>query len=465
MSNFSSKERRRPINQLEYQLFSEQCSKLIKALQTLSSPMNKILGMGKFDSKSKNWFVCFRPLEWDSLKGKGFGVFWELRLSPSYTTPEPVVYLTIGVERPMEGDPKEHFKRNVIESARMAKVLPRDFSCWPQAGKTSAKLISKDFGLSDKLAINVLEQLESCQPFMDLVANGISQYAEEYQGNDSGLLKPKRIAKNNTQTTKGPESDRKRRNTGPAKSMSTLVFKESRSVSGGKAKRYADLVASRRACSVCFGLENPSKVEGGKFDSTELGPWTRWQGNLNSDILVVGQDWGDVDCLLNNKGIEPAGNPTNQTLMKLFQDALGISLCEPNSQEPNSQPAFFTNSILCLKRGGLQGEVRDSWFENCGEKFLKETINLVQPRIVVTLGEKAFRTMEALYGFPRKPFKAAVDNSDPFLIPGGARLFPMYHCGAWILNTHRKFPEQLRDWKRIKQAYQPCGDIDNNGPH
>ena len=26
----------------------------------------------------------------------------------------------------------------------------------------------------------------------------------------------------------------------------------------------------------------------------------------------------------------------------------------------------------------------------------------------------------------------------------------MYHCGARILNTHRKYPEQLQDWQRIK---------------
>jgi hypothetical protein len=55
---------------------------------------------------------------------------------------------------------------------------------------------------------------------------------------------------------------------------------------------YKDLVCQRKACSLCQGLVNPSTEE---FDSNEIGPWAKWQNNLDADIIVVGQDWGDVD--------------------------------------------------------------------------------------------------------------------------------------------------------------------------
>jgi DNA polymerase len=26
-----------------------------------------------------------------------------------------------------------------------------------------------------------------------------------------------------------------------------------------------------------------------------IGPWTQWQGNLNAELMIVGQDWGGTE--------------------------------------------------------------------------------------------------------------------------------------------------------------------------
>jgi hypothetical protein len=53
-----------------------------------------------------------------------------------------------------------------------------------------------------------------------------------------------------------------------------------------KQKRYADLVAKRKAFRFMDGLTNPVDTE---FDGDYLEPWSQWQGNLDATIMVIGQ--------------------------------------------------------------------------------------------------------------------------------------------------------------------------------
>jgi hypothetical protein len=77
---------------------------------------------------------------------------------------------------------------------------------------------------------------------------------------------------------------------------------------------YEQLVARRKHCHACKGMINPSEVDGGRFDSGQIGPWSRWQGNLSADLMVVGQDWGDEGYFRQGEGWDRATNPTNRTL-------------------------------------------------------------------------------------------------------------------------------------------------------
>jgi hypothetical protein len=98
-------------------------------------------------------------------------------------------------------------------------------------------------------------------------------------------------------------------------------------------------------------------------------PWSLWQANLNSEIVLVGQDWGDISYFRQWEGRDqPSGNPTNENLQKLLK-IVGIEIRKP--RDPQNQIVFFANVILCLKTGGLQGRVDDKWFTNCSRAFLK----------------------------------------------------------------------------------------------
>ncbi|MEO8596249.1 MAG: uracil-DNA glycosylase family protein [Candidatus Solibacter sp.] len=216
---------------------------------------------------------------------------------------------------------------------------------------------------------------------------------------------------------------------------------------------YAALVAARQLCRACTGLINPAACDGGIHDSDAIGPWSLWQGNLNADLVIVGQDWGDTGYFSANKGHEKAGNPTNVTLMKLLA-SIGIVIAVPTADDAGGGAVFMTNAILCLKDGGMQGDVRPEWFANCGARFLKPTIDVISPKVVVTLEERAYRALVGGYGLPRMAFRTAVERPEGFMLASGTRCWPMYHCGARILNTHQPYERQVRDWQRVGTALE-----------
>ena len=173
-------------------------------------------------------------------------------------------------------------------------------------------------------------------------------------------------------------------------------------------------------------------------------------GDLDAAIMVVGQDWGDTDYYRKHSGLDDLNNPTTRTLEKLLDSIeVDVSLISYGKIKSN---LFLTNAILCLKEGGLQGDVERDWFGLCGEHFLRPQIELVSPRVVVALGQRAYEAILGAYGLKTQQFRDAVESEDGFDLPNGSRVFPVYHCGNRILNTHRKFEQQLVDWVRIGRA-------------
>lgn len=86
-----------------------------------------------------------------------------------------------------------------------------------------------------------------------------------------------------------------------------------------KRELYYKLVQARKNCHLCNGLTNPSECNSGIYDSDQIGPWTLWQGNLDSKIMIIGQDWGDTKYFLENKGRDSNNNATNKTMIELFK--------------------------------------------------------------------------------------------------------------------------------------------------
>ena len=213
-----------------------------------------------------------------------------------------------------------------------------------------------------------------------------------------------------------------------------------------KAQAYNNLVRERKACRACQGLINPADYT---YDSDQIGPWSLWQGNLDSDLLIVGQDWGDITYFEKWEGRDqPTGNPTNENL-RLLLEHIGISIGKPRDHQEGE--LFFTNLILCLKQGGLQAPVEDQWLANCGEGFFRPLVEIVKPKAILALGKDMAITILKLYdvGFNKNRTLKAMMKESPYTLTPSTVLFPLYHCGAGSVNRNRSIGEQKKDWERV----------------
>lgn len=216
--------------------------------------------------------------------------------------------------------------------------------------------------------------------------------------------------------------------------------------------RYADLVARRKAHTFPDGLLNPSQIEGGRHDSDQLGPWSRWQGSLHAEAVVVGQDWGDLPYFLRNGGLDSDHEQTCSNLRTLVTSACW-EIGRPSSPVP--QPLFFSNAVLGIRSGkGKSGAVPATWVDD-SLPFLIELLDIIRPRAVVSLGNAALRACQlaihgrqcSALGLPGLPLKH-VHSLNPILSTAKPAWFAFYHCGPLGL-ANRTLDLQMDDWHRL----------------
>jgi len=222
-----------------------------------------------------------------------------------------------------------------------------------------------------------------------------------------------------------------------------------------KHQRYAELVAKRKACRVCaLDLTNTSETEklGGVPDCDRVGGYSLWQGNLDAELMVVAQDFCDAQTYRSAPSSPWPGESvaTNLALVTLARCA-GFEI-QPPRKGVSDDKLFFTNAVLCLKEGSKQATVPARCYRECGRLFLRPTIELVRPVAIAALGRGALNAILSANGMRATLGLVALINAGTvFDLPSGARVFPMCHPSATVLNTTRSMEHQMSDWTRMGQ--------------
>ena len=185
------------------------------------------------------------------------------------------------------------------------------------------------------------------------------------------------------------------------------------------------------------------------LDSAHVGPYSRWQGNLEASLAVVAQDFADVDSFVELGGWPGERLGTNLMLVELLAKA-GVATRPPKTGEP-ADDVFFTNAVLCLKRGTMSSRVPSRCFRECAARFLRPTLELVAPKVVVTLGVGALDAVLSAFGLTRSGAGLAelVDRDQSFDLGTHMKLFPRFHPSRTVLNVSRSEAQQREDWRRI----------------
>ena len=122
----------------------------------------------------------------------------------------------------------------------------------------------------------------------------------------------------------------------------------------------------------------------------EINLWTYWQGrgNLNPEILLVGQDWGDPTSKEGKASLENIRNgrsyleddifPSDLNLTKLFDEAFYIDISKPDER------LFFTNLILGYRTAGNSGSLNAEQRDHDLPLFVW-LVHLLDPKIIICL--------------------------------------------------------------------------------
>jgi len=238
-----------------------------------------------------------------------------------------------------------------------------------------------------------------------------------------------------------------------------------------KHSKYIELVKEVNNCAQCDNITAKSRdkskqivLEHAKTKHVNL--WSYWQGNLSPEILVIGQDWGQLPnkelmAIYTNSDVYRSHiingkSKTDKDLVKLFQEVFMLNILE-------EKKLFFTNSVFCYKRGKSSENLCKLWFKNCNSQFMGRLIAILEPRCIVTLGEKALCGLAkcgSIQYSDNRPVKindtlATIVQESNHLwwnAPDGQIriiLFPVFlPCSN--SNRNRPFLDQVKDWERIK---------------
>ena len=191
-------------------------------------------------------------------------------------------------------------------------------------------------------------------------------------------------------------------------------------------RRFARLTAEAARCTRC-----PSMCE-------RAAVLTRLNGRVEARVMFIGEAPGRKGA--DRTRVPFSGDQSGKNFER-FLASINLARSE----------IFITSAALCnprkasgANRRPTTGEVR-----NCST-FLSRTIELIDPRVIVTLGGAALDALKLLHyhEFNLKNDAAGIRRWN------GRLLVPLYHPSPQVLITSRKEAEQLKDYEVVARAIE-----------
>lgn len=162
--------------------------------------------------------------------------------------------------------------------------------------------------------------------------------------------------------------------------------------------------------------------------------WTDWYNRLDSKIMIIGQDWGPFEDMKSlyerfKSGedwvylINQEKSLTKKNLEK-FLGSVNIFLDD----------VFITNAIMCARKGSnYRGNNIDlKYSTSCCSNFLKRQIEIVKPKVIITLGYYPLYSLSNIFGFNiESNLKDTIDKYNIFKVDDYV-VIPMFHPVAQV---------------------------------
>lgn len=178
--------------------------------------------------------------------------------------------------------------------------------------------------------------------------------------------------------------------------------------------------------------------------------WTDWFNRLDSNIMIIGQDWGPYSDM---KKLHKLLNRDKTNWKELIESEksttkkmLGSFISSSSNNKYSLDNIYITNAIMCARQGdiyrGNNIDLKSSTL-NCSEYLLKQ-IEIVKPKVILTLGYYPLMSLSKIFKFSiEKTLKETISKLPEILI-NNFIIIPLYHPVAQV-----KKEEQLKQYRRI----------------
>jgi uracil-DNA glycosylase family 4 len=191
-----------------------------------------------------------------------------------------------------------------------------------------------------------------------------------------------------------------------------------------KKEGFNELVNDAAGCTLCPAMCGRSAV------LSEL------NGSPEARIMFIGE--------------APGRKGADRTRVPFSGDQSGANLDRfLNSINLTRKVIFITSAALCNPRSesGANRKPTQKELSNCSS-FLRRTIELVDPRVIVTLGSVALEALKRIQ-YHELTLKTAAAQIHSW---SNRVLVPIYHPSPQVLASHRREAEQLQDYQIVKHG-------------
>lgn len=199
-----------------------------------------------------------------------------------------------------------------------------------------------------------------------------------------------------------------------------------------KRAKFAALTAEAATCTRCPAMCERTAV------LSEL------NGSVSARIMFIGEAPGRKGA--DQTRVPFSGDQSGKNFDR-FLGSIGLS----------RKHIFITSAALCNPRSesGANRKPRRAELTNCSG-FLRRSVELVDPEIVVTLGSVALDAIKSI-----EPHDLSLRESAAKIHCWNGRvLVPIYHPSPQVLASHRREKEQMRDYKVVAHALRFLSSLD-----
>lgn len=190
-----------------------------------------------------------------------------------------------------------------------------------------------------------------------------------------------------------------------------------------KQKRFETLAKQARNCTICPDLADKIAV------------LSLMNGNINPKVMFIAEAPGRQGA---DRTRKPFSGDNSGRNFQMLLDSINLKRGE----------IFITNAVLCSPRkpSGANRRPKKSEMNNCAA-FLENTINLINPPIIVTLGTVA---LEAIKRIEMHDLKIK-ENVANVIMWNKRLLIPLYHPSPQVIASHRNMKQQFADYKFLER--------------